>query len=162
MSLTLTPSYFSTNVHLFPVLMSSRPNEQAHKEIYDAGMVVRRRVLGDEFVDNQLAKGASEFMRPMQEVAWGSIWTRPGLESKQRSLITIALLAFQAKHAELAGHIRIPVPISRGAVANGATETEIRETLLHTSVYCGIPTGMESFRVAEEAVKKLKAEGLLK
>ncbi|KIK67477.1 hypothetical protein GYMLUDRAFT_257352 [Collybiopsis luxurians FD-317 M1] len=133
-------------------------SEQAHKEIYDAGMVMRRKVLGEEYVDNQLKKGESEFMKPMQqlttEVAWGTIWTRPGLEPKQRSLINLALLAFQAKKAELAGHIR-------GAVINGASEIEIRETLLHTAVYCGIPTGMECFRVADEAVTKLKEEGLL-
>ncbi|KAJ3815841.1 AhpD-like protein [Lentinula aff. lateritia] len=157
--------------------------EKAHQELYDAGM------------------GESEFMKPMQQVyeilenipnmtdpemysslqkftlmsvGWGTIWSRPGLEPKQRSLINLALLAFQAKKAELAGHIR-------GAVKNGASEIEIRETLLHTSVYvrvssvlrpilpfdeaeyiqCGIPTGMEAFRVADEAVTKLKEEGLL-
>ncbi|KAJ3800078.1 CMD-domain-containing protein [Lentinula aff. detonsa] len=132
--------------------------EKAHQELYDAGMDMRRKVMGNEYVDNQLRKGESEFMKPMQqlatEVAWGSIWTRPGLELKQRSLINLALLAFQAKKAELAGHIR-------GAVINGASEIEIRETLLHTSVYCGIPTGMEAFRVADEALTKLKEEGLL-
>ncbi|TFK76666.1 4-carboxymuconolactone decarboxylase [Pluteus cervinus] len=140
--------------------MSSPNNalELARSEIYDAGMVVRRQVMGEEYVDNQLKQGVSEFMRPMQELAteagWGLIWTRPGLERKQRSLINIALLAYQAKPAELAGHIR-------GAIVNGATEVEIRETLLHTSMYCGIPTGMESFRVADAALKKLKEEGLL-
>ncbi|GAW00524.1 CMD-domain-containing protein [Lentinula edodes] len=136
--------------------------EKAHQELYDAGMVMRRKVMGDEYVDNQLRKGESEFMKPMQQlttevhidVGWGTIWSRPGLEPKQRSLINLALLAFQAKKAELAGHIR-------GAVKNGASEIEIRETLLHTSVYCGIPTGMEAFRVADEAVTKLKEEGLL-
>ncbi|KAF5348734.1 hypothetical protein D9758_006812 [Tetrapyrgos nigripes] len=140
---------------------SERPNEKAHQELYDAGMVYRRKVMtikGDDYVDNQLQKGVSEFMKPMQqlttEVAWGTIWTRPGLELKQRSLINIALLALQAKEAELAAHVR-------GAVNNGATEIEIRETLLHAAVYCGIPTGMESFRIAEAALKKLKAEGLL-
>ncbi|KAJ4483470.1 CMD-domain-containing protein [Lentinula aciculospora] len=132
--------------------------EKAHQELYDAGMIMRRKVMGNEYVDNQLRKGESEFMKPMQqlttEVGWGTIWSRPGLEPKQRSLINLALLAFQAKKAELAGHIR-------GAVLNGASEIEIRETLLHTSVYCGIPTGMEAFRVADEAVTKLKEEGLL-
>ncbi|KAJ3896231.1 AhpD-like protein, partial [Lentinula edodes] len=91
------------------------------------------------------------------QVGWGTIWSRPGLEPKQRSLINLALLAFQAKKAELAGHIR-------GAVKNGASEIEIRETLLHTSVYsvlvidCSCSTGMEAFRVADEAVTKLKEE----
>ncbi|KAG6832844.1 hypothetical protein H0H87_000198 [Tephrocybe sp. NHM501043] len=86
------------------------------------------------------------------EAAWGTIWTRPGLELKQRSLINIALLASQGKSAELAGHIR-------GALNNGASVVEIRETLLQTAVYCGIPTGMESFRVAEAALAKLETEG---
>ncbi|KAJ6609891.1 CMD-domain-containing protein [Mycena sp. CBHHK59/15] len=141
---------------------NSRTNEQAHQEIYEAGMQIRRQVMGDSYVDSQLKKGVSEFMKPMQEqsdlfqlisqVAWGTIWTRPGLEPKQRSLINIALLASQGKPDELAGHIR-------GAIGNGATEVEIRETLLQAAVYCGIPTGMASFRVAEEALNKIKAEG---
>ncbi|KAJ3497602.1 hypothetical protein NLJ89_g10329 [Agrocybe chaxingu] len=138
--------------------MGERPNDGAHQELYDAGMVMRRKVMGDEYVDSQLAKGTSEFMKPMQELAteaaWGTIWTRPGLELKQRSLIVIALLASQGKEAELAGHIR-------GAVNNGASEIEIRETLLQTATYSGIPTGMSSFRVAEDIIRKLKGEGNL-
>ncbi|KAF8187482.1 CMD-domain-containing protein [Pholiota molesta] len=134
------------------------PNEEAHKELYDAGIVMRRKVMGDAYVDNQLKQGVSEIMKPMQELAteaaWGTIWTRPGLELKQRSLIVIALLASQGKEAELTGHIR-------GAVNNGATEIEIRETLLQTATYSGIPTGMLSFRVADAAIKKLKEEGKL-
>ncbi|KAG7091065.1 hypothetical protein E1B28_010122 [Marasmius oreades] len=129
------------------------PDEHAHKAIYDEGMVVRRRVMGDEYVDNQLKKGVSEFMKPMQELTTEVDFLVNHCE--QRSLINIALLAYQAKDVELAAHIR-------GAVVNGASEIEIRETLLHTAVYCGIPTGMQSFRVAEEALKKLKAEGLMK
>ncbi|PPQ97585.1 hypothetical protein CVT26_002313 [Gymnopilus dilepis] len=139
-------------------MSEQRPNERAHKELYDAGMVMRRKVMGDAYVDNQLKQGASDFMRPMQELAtgaaWGTIWTRPGLELKQRSLIVIALLASQGKEAELKGHIR-------GAVNNGASEVEIRETLLHVASYCGAPSGMWSFRVADEAIRKLKEEGLL-
>ncbi|KAJ7045487.1 CMD-domain-containing protein [Mycena alexandri] len=134
---------------------SNRGNEGAHQEIYEAGMEIRRKVMGEEYVTNQLKNGVSDFMKPMQEltteVAWGTIWTRPGLELKQRSLINIALLASQGKNEELAGHVR-------GAIKNGATELEIRETLLQTAVYCGIPTGMASFRIAEEALKKVNAE----
>ncbi|KAG6917227.1 hypothetical protein DXG01_003341 [Tephrocybe rancida] len=151
-----------------------RPDAEAHEELYKAGMVLRRKVMGDEYVDDQLQKGTSEFMRPMQELAteaaWGTIWTRPGLELKQRSLINIALLASQGKAAELAGHIRcVNVDMKqfrnflrcelRGAVNNGASVVEIRETLLQTAVYCGIPTGMESFRVAEATLIKLEKEG---
>ncbi|GJJ14764.1 hypothetical protein Clacol_009032 [Clathrus columnatus] len=123
------------------------PNAEAHAELYYAGMQMRRKVMG-----------SSDFMQPMQqlvtEIGWASIWTRPGLELKQRSLINIALLAYQNHPAELAGHIR-------GAVNNGATEIEIRETLLQTAVYCGAPTGMASFRVGEEIIQKLKQEGKL-
>ncbi|KAJ6475341.1 4-carboxymucolactone decarboxylase [Mycena vitilis] len=87
-----------------------------------------------------------------------------GLEPKQRSLINIALLASQGKAEELAGHVRYlgsscsvsGLMTRRGAIGNGATELEIRETLLQAAVYCGIPTGMASFRIAEEALKKLK------
>ncbi|KAJ7132775.1 CMD-domain-containing protein [Mycena crocata] len=123
---------------------SKRPNEDAHQELYEAGMEIRRKVMGDSYVDNQLKKGVSEFMKPMQEHA-------AGLEPKQRSLINIALLASQGKSEELAGHVR-------GAIGNGATKIEIRETLLQTAAYCGIPTGMSSFRVAEEALKKMETE----
>jgi len=114
--------------------------------------------MGDEFVNTALSKGASDFAQPMQqlvsEIAWGSIWTRPGLELKQRSLINVALLASQNHPNELAGHIR-------GAVNNGASEIEIRETLLQTAVYCGAPTGMASFRVADATIQQLKEEGKL-
>ncbi|KAF5328687.1 hypothetical protein D9619_011696 [Psilocybe cf. subviscida] len=138
--------------------MSDKQNAAAHKELYDAGLVVRREVMGNAYVDNQLARGTSEFMEPMQELAtsaaWGTIWTRPGLERKQRSLIVIALLAAQGKEAELTGHIR-------GAVNNGATEIEIRETLLQTATYSGIPTGMWAFRVGDATIKQLKQEKLL-
>ncbi|KAJ7084361.1 CMD-domain-containing protein [Mycena belliarum] len=135
----------------------NRHNVGAHQELYEAGMQIRRKVMGNEYVNNQLRKGVSEFMKPMQEltteVAWGTIWTRSGLEPKQRSLINIALLASQGKAEELAGHVR-------GAIGNGATELEVRETLLQTAVYCGIPTGMQSFRIAEEVLEKMRNEAV--
>ncbi|KJA23331.1 hypothetical protein HYPSUDRAFT_66321 [Hypholoma sublateritium FD-334 SS-4] len=136
----------------------TRPNEDAHKELFDAGMAVRRKVMGDEFIDNMVKQGVSDFMRPMQqlatEAAWGTIWTRPGLELKQRSLIVIALLASQGRENELAHHIR-------GAITDGCTEVEIQETLLQTAIYSGMPTGMSSFRAADALIKKLKEEGKL-
>lgn len=129
-------------------------------------------------------------MTACTQVAWGTIWTRPGLELKQRSLINIALLALQAKEAEVGPMLvlfrcsvfllneysslqatsglfphrtprKLLTGFFRGAIMNGATELEIRETLLQAAVYCGIPTGMESFRIAEAALTKLKAEGKL-
>jgi len=131
-----------------------------HKELYDIGIAVRRKVMGDEYVDRQL-KGTSEFMKPMQdlvtEAVWGTIWTRPGLELKQRSLIVIALLASQGKRAEpeLAAHIRAAM------VNNGVSEIEVQETLLQTATYCGMPSGMSGFRVADAVIKALKEEGQL-
>ena len=83
--------------------------------------------------------------------AWGTIWTRPGLERKQRSMINIALLAAGGKSTELAGHIK-------GGLTNGLTETEIIETLLQTAGYSGFPVGMESFRVADKAIEEWKKQ----
>ncbi|KAJ7072352.1 AhpD-like protein [Mycena amicta] len=95
-------------------------------------------------------------MKPMQqlttEVAWGTIWARPGLELKQRSLINLALLASQGKAEELAGHVR-------GAIINGATELEIRETLLQLQFTVASRTGMTSFRIAEAMILKMKKQG---
>ncbi|PPQ98714.1 hypothetical protein CVT24_003422 [Panaeolus cyanescens] len=122
-------------------------NESSHHDLYNAGIVMRRKVMGDDYVDRQLKQGASDFMSPMQELAteaaWGTIWTRPGLELKQRSLIVIALLASQGKEAEVRTAIQgVSIPLNglltghiRGAVNNGATEIEIRETLLQTATY---------------------------
>ncbi|KAF9010709.1 CMD-domain-containing protein [Cyathus striatus] len=133
-------------------------HEDAHKAIYEAGVKMRRKVMGNAYVDNQLNKSESEFMQSIQELAtevgWGTTWSRSGLELKQRSFISITLLAMQGKEAELSGHIR-------GAINNGATELEVRETLLQTATYCGIPTGMWSFRVADATIRKLKEEGNL-
>lgn len=115
--------------------------------------------MGDDYVDRNMKPDTTDFMTSMQhlatEAAWGTIWTRPGLELKQRSLIVIALLMSQGKEAELTGHLR-------GAVNNGCTELEIQETMLQTSIYCGIPSGVSMFRVADRVLKQLKEEGVLK
>ena len=86
------------------------------------------------------------------EACRGSIWTRPGLEKKQRSLLNIAMLcALNNKSTELAVHVR-------GAVNNRASEVEIRETLLQAAIYCGMPSGMEGFKVAEKVITDMKNE----
>ena len=94
---------------------------------------MRYQVAGKSYVDKALSNGSSDFARPMQqfvtEAAWGSIWTRPGLEPKQRSLLNLGMLMALNRSPELAVH-------TRGALNNGASEIEIRETLLHASVYC--------------------------
>lgn len=106
----------------------------------------RRQVMGDVFVDRALAQ-ADAFSAPLQsyvnEHAWGSTWLRDGLELKQRSLCTVAMLAALGRSQELKGHLR-------GAVNNGATLLELREVLLHVAPYAGAPAAIEAFRAAKE------------
>jgi 4-carboxymuconolactone decarboxylase len=124
-------------------------------ELYDQGMAVRREVLGDAYVDRSL-QGGTGFRKPMQELVteycWGAVWSREGLDRKTRSLVNIGMLTALNRSTELAAHIR-------GAVNNGASREEIQEVLLQTAVYCGMPAGLESFRVAEKVFDDLAAEG---
>lgn len=119
-----------------------------NQDQYDQGLAVRREVMGDEFVDKALA-GTDEFTRPLQEMVtancWGEVWTREDLPRQTRSLITIAMLAALKATTELKGHVR-------GALRNGCSKAEIREVLLHATVYCGMPAGIEAFRVAREVI----------
>lgn len=135
--------------------MSNDNIEQAHKALFDEGLKVRREVAGAKYVDAALKNGSSDFSRPMQEyvteTCWGSIWTRPGLERKTRSLLNIAMLCALNRGEELAVHVR-------GALNNGASEVEIRETLLQAAGYCGFPAGMQGFKIAEKVLIEWKAE----
>jgi 4-carboxymuconolactone decarboxylase len=118
---------------------------------YDAGMSVRRAVLGDAHVDRAMS-GADDFTRDFHEFitryAWGTIWTREGLGRRERSLITLALLAGLGRAEELPLHVR-------GALTNGVTRDEIKEVLLHTAVYAGVPTANTAFRVAKQTLDEL-------
>jgi len=120
--------------------------------LFERGLPVRRAVLGADYVDNSLAN-ANEFMSAFQhvttEMAWGYVWTRPGLDRRTRSLLNLAMLTALKAPAELKLHVR-------GALANGVTVDEIKEVLLHATVYCGIPAGLEAFKAANEV---LVAEG---
>lgn len=87
----------------------------------------------------------------MTESCWGSIWTRPGIELKTRSFLNIAMLCCQNRGTELATHVK-------GALNNGGSEEEIREVILQAACYCGMPAGIEGFRVASKAVEEWKAE----
>jgi 4-carboxymuconolactone decarboxylase len=124
------------------------------KALFDLGEKTRRAVLGDRHVDASLAK-ATEFTRPLQELAteygWGAIWSRPGLPRKIRSMLTLAMLTALNRPHELKAHLR-------GALTNGVTEDEIREVLLQTAVYCGMPAAIDSFRVAREVLDEAKAK----
>lgn len=123
-------------------------------EMFKKGLAVRRDVLGKDYVDSSLAK-ADDFMMAFQEITtewcWGYAWTRPGLDRKSRSMINLAMLTALGKPSELKLHVK-------GALTNGLTVEEIKETLLHATVYCGIPAGLEAFKAAHEV---LKAEGAL-
>ncbi|MEH6466108.1 MAG: carboxymuconolactone decarboxylase family protein [Porticoccus sp.] len=120
------------------------------EEDYQRGMGVRRKVMGDEFVDRAM-DAVTEFTQPVQdyinENCWGSVWARDTLPLKTRSIVTIATLAALKAPAELKGHIR-------GALRNGCTPEEIREILLHTGPYIGAPALQEAFRAAKEVLEE--------
>ncbi|MDQ6918695.1 MAG: 4-carboxymuconolactone decarboxylase [Candidatus Dormibacteraeota bacterium] len=110
------------------------------------GMRIRRRVLGDAHVDRAVAS-ANPFTEDFQDLltryAWGEVWTRPGLDLRTRSCITVAMLVALNRPDELALHIR-------GAINNGVTRDELREVLLQSAVYCGVPAATSAFKVASE------------
>jgi 4-carboxymuconolactone decarboxylase len=119
-------------------------------EQFVKGLEVRRAVLGAAHVDNSLAT-ASEFMVAFQklvtEYCWGEIWTRPGLDKRTRSMLNIAMLTALNRPNELRLHLR-------GALNNGVTQDEIKEILLQTCIYCGIPAGLDAFKSAVEVFKE--------
>jgi len=117
----------------------------------EAGMSVRREVLGDEHVDRAVA-GTTPFTAPFQEyitsAAWEQVWGRPGLDRRTRSMLTLALLtALRCEH-ELAMHVA-------AAIRVGVTPQEIQEVLLHTTVYAGVPAGNTAFAVAQRVLGEL-------
>ena len=118
------------------------------EERHVRGMKVRREVLGDEHVDRAQAKATSfskDFQDLLTRYAWGEIWARPGLDRRTRSCITVAMTVALNRPEELALHLR-------GALRNGVTVEELREILLQTAVYCGVPAANMAFRVAEEVL----------
>lgn len=113
---------------------------------YDRGIEIRRAVLGDEYVDAALAR-QDEFTAPFQDFitrsAWGDVWARPGLDRRTRSCITVAILAALGHERELGIHLR-------GALRNAVTTDELREVLLQTAIYAGVPAANRAFAVAQE------------
>ena len=118
---------------------------------YEDGLKVRREVLGDEHVDRATAN-ATDFTRPFQEyitrAAWGEAWTRPGLDRKTRSCITLAILTALRAENEIPMHVR-------AAVRNGLTAEEILEVLIHTAVYAGVPAANSAVQLAKETLETL-------
>ena len=117
---------------------------------YDLGMTVRREVLGDEYVQRALARATefdADFQRFITEMAWGSVWSRPDLDRRTRSLVTIAILAALGRE-ELSVHLRASHNI-------GVDPREVAETLLHVAVYAGVPAANNAFSVAKQVFDQL-------
>ncbi len=116
----------------------------------DRGMEVRREVLGDEHVD-KATEGTTEFTKDFQELitryAWGEVWTRPGLDRRMRSAITLTALIARGHFEELAMHIR-------AARRNGLSDDEIKEVLLQSAIYCGVPAAHQAFAVASRVLEE--------
>jgi 4-carboxymuconolactone decarboxylase len=126
----------------------------AESELFEKGVQARREVLGAEYVDASLAD-ADEFMMAFQrvvtELAWGYAWSRPGLDRKTRSMLNLAILTALGRPDVLGIYVK-------GALATGVSVDEIKEILIHATVYCGTPAGRQAFQAAHEA---LLAEGAL-
>ncbi len=118
------------------------------RERYKKGLEMRRAVLGDQHVDRSLDHRNAfneEFQDLISRYAWGEIWTRPGLSPHTRSLITLAMLVALNREDEFRMHVR-------AAANNGVTREEIKELLLHTAIYCGVPAANAAFHAAEEVL----------
>ena len=118
--------------------------------LFDKGLPIRREVLGADYVDGSLAR-ADDFMMPLQRVAtawgWGAAWGDPTLERKTRSMLNLAMLTALNRPAEIRLHVK-------GALNNGVTVAEIQAVLLHATAYCGIPAGLDAFKVAHDVLIK--------
>jgi 4-carboxymuconolactone decarboxylase len=120
-----------------------------------SGMQVRREVLGDTHVDASLARRTefnAEFQDLITRYAWGEIWTRPGLERKTRSLVSLAMLLALGRDDEFEMHVR-------ASAAAGVTRAELKELLLQSAIYCGVPAANHAFRLAERALAAIDAGG---
>jgi 4-carboxymuconolactone decarboxylase len=129
----------------------SEDHDETMGQLFDRGLKLRREVLGAEYVDNSM-KNTNDFMMAFQHITtewcWGYGWGRPGLDKKTRSMLNLAMLTALGKSAEIKLHVR-------GAINNGLTVDDIKEVLLHATVYCGIPAGLDAFKSANEVLKEM-------
>jgi 3-oxoadipate enol-lactonase/4-carboxymuconolactone decarboxylase len=135
------------------ILGEAEPKTFTTGPAYDAGMAVQREVLGEAHVDRATAAAGDltrEFQEFITEYAWGGIWTRPGLDRRSRSLITLTALIARGHHEEFALHVR-------AARTNGLTDDEIKELILQSAVYCGVPEADTAFRIAQGVLDELDA-----
>lgn len=121
-------------------------------ELFDKGLGIRKKVVGEDYVKRSL-DNADDFTRDFQtlvtEYCWGSVWGREGLDHKTRSMLNIAMIATLNRPHELALHVR-------GALRNGVTREEISEILMQVTIYAGVPAGVDSFRIAREAIENFE------
>lgn len=121
------------------------------KEAFEKGLALRRELNGSEVIDRIFSE-ADDFSMPMQEMvtehAWGTVWARPDLDRRSRSILNLGMLAALNRQDELAGHIRV-------ALKNGVSKVEIRECLLQVAVYAGMPAGMTGFKIARQVFNEL-------
>lgn len=124
------------------------------KQLFETGMEIRKSILGKEFVEKSFA-AADDFSRPHQELVteycWGAVWGRPGLERKTRSLLNLAMISALNRPHELKMHVA-------GALRNGVSREEIREVFMQVTIYCGVPAGVDSFRIAREVFAEIDAQ----
>jgi len=121
-------------------------DKRAHKERFDAGLKTRREVLGAKYVDASMAAVDDfnrEFVEMLNTYCWNDVWNRPGLPRKMRWVLHLGMLVALNKEHELKLHLR-------GALNNGLTKDEIKEVLLQTAIYCGVPAAVVAFRAAKE------------
>ena len=122
-------------------------------DLFERGLAIRKAVLGAEFVDKAIAS-ADDFNMPMQELVteycWGAVWGREELPRKTRSMLNLAMLSALNRPHELKTHVG-------GALRNGVSKAEIREVLLQVAIYCGVPAGVDAFRIAREAIAEFEA-----
>ncbi len=124
-----------------------------NKELFEIGLQIRREVLGAEYVDKSISQ-ADDFNRPLQELVteycWGTVWSRPGISRKMRSLINLAMLTALNRPHEVKLHLK-------AALNNGCSKEEIMEVLLQTAIYCGVPAAVDSFRLAREVFSEMES-----
>lgn len=144
----------TTSSRLNSTDFAQRNERGCHLSKYDDGMEVRRDVLGDAHVDRATAAITDlthDFQELITEYAWGSIWTRPGLDRRSRSMITLTALIARGHHDELAMHLR-------AALRNGLTREEIAEVLLQSAIYCGVPDANNAFGIASAVFGDIDSE----
>lgn len=123
----------------------------SNDSLFEKGLKIRKEVLGADYVEKSIA-GADEFTRTMAEwstaYCWGALWTRPGLDRRTRSIANLAMISALNRPHELKLHVK-------AALKNGLTKEEIKEIFLQVAVYCGVPAGIDSFRIAREAFQEV-------